>query len=134
MSDIVRIDFACNDPDNGLFAHCVEQIQLPDQLLELSAKSMRPPRFAERPNAIRVCRRWWPTKRSTGWYGNWCWDAHWFDASVATELICAIHKSRLFCCDEGETRLYNLWQLDEPLDAEFLNRMLVKSMLAERAA
>lgn len=145
MTDLVRIDFCCNDPDNGLFAHAVCQIQLPDQLLELVAKqwsitSFRGcPRFAEVPGGIRLSGKRWPIVRSIEWYGNWCWNAYWMKDQVARQFLMWLHRRRLFQCECGEERLANLWELDMPLDLEpdkehpsGLGRLLVKSMLASR--
>lgn len=147
MTDLVRIDFACNDPDNGLFAYAVCQIHLPDQLLELGAKqwsllSFRGcPRFAEVSGGIRLSGKTWPIVRSIEWYGNWCWNAYFMRDQVARQFLVWLHRRDLFQCECGETRLYNLWKRREPLPLEpekehanGLGRLLIKSMLAERRA
>lgn len=140
----VRIDFCCNDPDNGLFAHAVCQIHLPDQLLELTAKqwgilSFRGcPRFAEVKGGIRLSGKTWPIVASKEWYGNWCWNSYWMRDHVARQFLVWLHGRRLFNCECGETRLFNLWKRAEPLPLEpekehpnGLGRLLLKSMLAE---
>ncbi len=151
MPDLSRIDFACNEPDNGMFDHCVCQIHLPDQLLELTAKNWcitsnrGLPRFAEviedqRVVAIRLSGKRWPIVRSKEWYGNWCWNAYWMRDQVARQFLVWLHRRGLFQCELGETRFYHLWKRKEPLPLEpdkehpsGLGRLLVKSMLAERA-
>lgn len=146
-SPLIRIDFACNDPNNGAFAGRVAQIHLPDQLLELTANAWNIlsfngcPRLREDGNWIVLSGKRWPTVRVKEWYGNWCWNAYWMHDQVARQFLVWLHGRRLFHCECGETRLFNLWKRDEPLDLEperadprGLGRLLVKAMLGEAHA
>jgi hypothetical protein len=152
MSDIeIRVDIACNNPDNGLFWGRVAQIALPDQLLELTAKQWRIttprgcPTMSEITNAagrlvaIKLAGKHWPVTRSREWYGNWCWNAYWMTDQTARQFFVWLHGRRLFNCETGETRLFNCWKAPDQLplepekrDPAGLGRLLVKAMLAER--
>lgn len=134
MRELVRIDIACNDPDNGCFAGCAQMIELPDGLMELEARSYdRPPRFADLGGAFRLAGKRWPYQRSKDWFGNWCWNAYWLTDADARAFLIWLHGRKLFDCTCGEERLFNIWKLDQPLDLDpnGLGRLLLKSMLAE---
>lgn len=47
--DMIMIDVACNDPDNGLFAGRAEQISIGYDLLELEARRSAPKFPVEQP-------------------------------------------------------------------------------------
>jgi hypothetical protein len=117
MPDLIRIDMACNDPDNGLFAGRVAMIHLPDQLLELTANewnilSFRGcPRLREEPGAIILSGKRWPIVRAKEWYGNWCWNAYWMQPQAAKQFLVWLHGRGLFHCETGETWACELWDL-----------------------
>ena len=107
----LRLDVACNDPDNGLFAGRAEQINAvtwDGELIEFEANG-RAPVFYERPGALRICRRNWPILASQDWYGNWCWNAYWLTPSVMAQCLATIHKARHFRCSCGPSVLYDNW-------------------------
>jgi hypothetical protein len=131
--ETIRIDIACNDPDNGIFAHRAHMIHLPDGLMELEARNYdRPPRFTLTDKGFRLAGKRWPVARSKDWYGNWCWNAYLLEEPVARAFLVWLHGRKLFDCTCGETRLYNAWNLDTPLDLDpnGLGRLLLKAMLA----
>lgn len=133
---LVRLDFACNDPDNGLFDGRCAGIQLPDLDLELSANDMRGPSFRVFDGSIKISRRIFAFERSKEWYGNWCWNAYWFGLEIAVNLLAYIHSTGAFSADQGEERLYHIWRwkaLFDQQDREFLSYRLQKGMLAEQA-
>src|SRR5215831_17936885 len=104
----LRLDVACNDPDNGLFAHCAEQFHLTTwdgETIEVEAVR-HAPRFTEIPSGIRFLRRRWRVLASKEWYGNWCWNAYWLEPSVLIRLLALAKKSALFHCNCGPTQLY----------------------------
>lgn len=122
MGERARIDFACNDPDNGNFAGRVCMIHLPNGALELTANawgitSFRGcPKFGYALNAdIRLSGRQWPTTDRKCWYGNWCWDAHWFEAAVAHEFLEWVRHRGMFHCEGGLVTLCDAWEAPEPL-------------------
>lgn len=116
----VRLDVCCNDPDNGLFAHCAEGLQVTTwdgEDIEFECSTFRSPRFTEGDGRIRIARRWWPYLRSEDWYGNWCWNAYWLEPAVVVALLAAVKKARLFHCCQGPSGLYENWNDDvAPLD------------------
>jgi hypothetical protein len=137
LRDCIRIAFACNDPDNGIFAGRISQIALPDGLMELEARSWdRPPRFRDEGRAIVLAGKRWPVQFVKTWYGNWCRNAYWLTEPDARAFLIWLHGRKLFDCSCGEQRLFNIWRLDAPLDLDpnGLGRLLLKSMLAERRA
>lgn len=111
----LRLDVACNDPDNGLFAHRAEALQVTTwdgELIELELVRERGPRFAEKAGAIRLLRHDWPILASTEWYGNWCWNAYWLAPETAAALLAAVKRSRMFHCSCGPSQLYENWNDD----------------------
>lgn len=115
----IRLDVACNDPDNGIFAHCAEQLQVDTwdgESIEFESLRDPAPRFAELAGSIRLCRRTWPIIASKEWYGNWCWNAYWLMPSVAVALLAAVKRAGQFSCDCGPSQLYDNWNDDAPLD------------------
>lgn len=135
MSRSVRLDFCCNDPDNGLFSHRLAGVQLPDLDLELSALDMIGPVFRllddER---MRISRRTFRFTWSKEWIGNWCWNAYYFDARVAVELLDYLRGLGKFDADSGEERLFAIWRSKTAFDAvdrDFIERRLIKGMMAE---
>lgn len=131
----VRVDVCCNDPDNGLFDHRAAMIQLPDQLLDLSASDFRGPTFREYSDSIKLSRRRFPVLASKEWFGNWCWNAYWLDVVDAVDLLTYAHAIGAFDVEQGEERLFARWRWQEVLtegDREFLARQMVKAALVDR--
>jgi len=116
----VRLDVCCNDPDNGIFAHRAEQLQIDTrdgESIELVSVRDPAPRFTEGALSIRLCRRNWPILGSKEWYGNWCWNAYWLHPAHAVALLAAVKRAGQFNCDCGPSQLYANWnQGDAPLD------------------
>lgn len=88
----VRIDFACNDPDNGDFIGLVEHAayHLDGYTeIELESPGLSPLKFTilDEPHAIRLHRSIFPFVFRKVWYGNWCWDSFTFDRPVAKRLL-----------------------------------------------
>lgn len=137
MTRVVRLDFCCNDPDNGLFDGRVAGVQLPDLDLELMASDLRGPTLRILGNGLlRIGRRTFKSVASKEWFGNWCWNAYFFAPPVAVELLCYLHSLGKFSADQGEERLFALWRRTEPFgigDRDFIERRLVKGMLAEQS-
>lgn len=132
---LIRLDFCCNDPDNGLFDARAAAITGPDMLFQLSANDMRGPVFRELEEVVAISRRRFPYERCKYGFGNWCWNAYWFDSPVAVDLLAYVRTMKRFGLDEAESRFYERWKAPRSFDArdrEFLERQLVKAMLAER--
>lgn len=92
MKEIVAFDFACNDPDNGLFAGKVWSAQYGEAELELN--SYNPVRFTEHPGGIRIHRRYFRVVGSTEWLGNWCWNRYWLPRAEAKRLLLTMRDNR----------------------------------------
>lgn len=106
----LRIDVACNDPDNGLFAHKAVMFAIHEPVFSLSTRRGEALRFVEKSGHVRICRRDWPVRRSREWVGNWCWNSYWFPWSIGIGLLAAIHKTDKYGCDEAASSLYDLWE------------------------
>jgi len=108
----IRLAVACNDPDNGLFAHRAEQLQVrtwDGQDVEFEALG-RAPRFAERPGRIRFLRHWWPIAGSAAWVGNWCWNSYDLTPVIAVLLLQVTRRSDLFDLTCGPGLLFENWR------------------------
>ena len=94
-----RIDFACNDPDNGNFAGKVERacyyIDKHTQV-EFETPGLREFKFTilADPHRVRIHRREFPYVREKVWFGNWCWNSFVFDRPVAKALLETLRAHR----------------------------------------
>ena len=102
---LTRIDFACNDPDNGGFAGRVVRIDYRGNELEADdwdtgyAFTVDATR-----NRVRIHRRWYQAQSYKPWYGNWCWDAYWFKPREAKRLLRSLKTSGRWSCTSGMVR------------------------------
>lgn len=114
MSDLtIRVDFACNDPDNGDFAGRAAGITV-GSALELAAHDMAGPRFSVEPGRLRISRRRFRFMHSKDWHGNWCWNAYWLDIPNAVYLLNYVHSHCRFSVDMGVEPLFDLWKSEQP--------------------
>lgn len=138
MSRSVRLDFCCNNPDNGLFDHRIAGVQLPDLDLELAARDLRGPSFALLDDGrMRISRRQFRYTWSREWIGNWCWNAYYFDPAEAVELLSYLHGLGKFSPECGADRLFDMWTRERPFgpaERETLERRLLMGMWAEEKA
>ena len=120
----VAIMFACNDPDNGMPAHTVCQINLMlggEIALDLTARNWRLttqrgcPAFREQAGAIRVAGKRWEILRAREWVGNWCWNEYLFADQVARLFLVWLHGTGKFDCEGGFSELFNAWRQPAPL-------------------
>lgn len=143
---LIRIDFACNDPDNGCFVGRVCQIQLAGEVLELEAAQWTGLSFRGCPTigfgqrAVTVSGRTWPTVRRTRWYGNWCWDAVWMLHPDALQFLAWLHGRRQWRASVGLEALMDAWRDEAPLDFDAprpsgatLDELLLEAALEEQA-
>lgn len=107
----LRLDVACNNPDNGLFAWKAEMLQVVtwDGGGVEFACVRRAPLFREVSGGIRIFRRTWQVSKSTEWYGNWCWNAYWLHPEILATLLYMAKKSGMFHCEAGPSDLYENW-------------------------
>lgn len=111
----LRLDVACNDPDNGIFPHRAEMLQVATwdkEDIEFVA-NRRAPRFGEMIGGIRIFRRVWPILSSIEWHGNWCWNSYRLEPGVLISLLEAGKRSGLYHCDGAPSALYENWNSEE---------------------
>jgi len=129
---LLRVDFCCNDPDNGLFAGEVEAIQIydADPVLELECWGY-PRRFRVEVDHIVLSGKRAAYHRVRHGIGNWCWDAYWFEIDVAIALLESMHRRDFFACSLADERLFARWRSRAPFDN--VTRQLFRGVL-ERVA
>ncbi len=122
IGPLIRVDFQCNDPDNGIFAGRVSQIQVgAEEALQLEANRWSGlslsgcPSISFGQQAVTLSGKRWPTVRRTGWYGNWCWDAVWMREQTLRQFLVWLHGRGLFRCTSGEDSLFDAWNAPGPL-------------------
>ena len=95
----VDVHFACNDPDNGLFAGRAgtAAVTWAGVLCELELDPFGGVKFTELGNAIRIHRQNFPIVASKDWVGNWCWNAYRFEYPVYRRLIRTLAKHGWKC-------------------------------------
>jgi hypothetical protein len=119
----VRIDLACNDPDNGIFAGRLCQVNV-GRLLDLTARnwsitSFRGcPSLREGRDVIAVSGKRWPIVRSEEWVGNWCWNGYWMREQVARQFLVWLHGTGRFQCEGGDSDWASAWDEPSPLPLE----------------
>ena len=125
--NLVMVDIACNDPDNGCFAGRAEQITVGNQFIELEARRAMAPRFREiGRDQFALAGHQWLHHGCVAGIGNWCWNGYWMKIPDAVQFFIWLHKRGFYSLTTGESCIFNLWKLDKPLDAEFLDRLLGK--------
>lgn len=112
MKSIVAIDFACNDPDNGLFAGRIAMAQYGDA--EIEPPNWEGYAFTELAGeAIRIHRRSFPIHGKREWLGNWCWNRYFLLREHAKPLLMHLrgHGWRVTC---GPSPFYHWWNDGRP--------------------
>jgi hypothetical protein len=109
MTRTIRIDIACNDPDNGSFAGKTNMIQyrFDGDYIELEADNWGGYAFTDSGSWIRLHRRKFEVIGSKEWFGNWCWNAYGFKRSVGVNLIMMLRASGRWRCTHGPSRWYD---------------------------
>lgn len=104
MKNFVAIEFACNDPDNGLFAGRVSAITYGDA--EIEAENIDGFKITWLDGAVRIHRKVFPIDGANEWFGNWCWNRFIFRREVAKALLCTLRDNgwRVTC---GPSPLYS---------------------------
>ena len=110
MKRLVRIDFACNDPDNGLFAGKVMQINYalsPGEYVEIEADNWEGYAFGQGDDWIRLHRRKFKVTGGKDWVGNWCWNAYFMKRPEAKRFLLMLKSSGRWRCTQGQTRWFD---------------------------
>jgi len=105
----VLLHFACNDPDNGVFAGRVEGVALDNGALDLTCQAMRPPKLSVGVLTLKFGRRRWDYEHEVQWLGNWCWNGYWMSTDRAVDFLTWLHADGRFSCDGGWVELCDLW-------------------------
>ena len=112
MKDHAQFDFACNDPDNGLFDYTVRGIHYKidnTDYAEFEPKRWTTYRFSDRSISghIRIHRRKYRYVYLKDWFGNWCWNAYWLPRSEAKRLLIDLRASGYWKCTCAPHHFYN---------------------------
>ena len=101
MKRMVRIDFCCNNPDNGQFWGKVCSISYDD--LDLEADNHYS--FRIKDGCVRLHRRKYAFNGSREWTGNWSWNSYWLYRDDAKRLLNDLRSSGRWLCSGGPVRL-----------------------------
>lgn len=106
MKNLVAIDVACNDPDNGMFAGRTMMIQIGE--MEIEADDWNGYAFTVLEDGrFRLHRRLFPYVDRKFWLGNWCWDRFWMRRAVAKQFLGMVRGSGHWRCTQAPCRLYD---------------------------
>jgi hypothetical protein len=131
--DDVRVDFACNDPDNGLFAGRVGSIHIYDQDPVIELESTGADRkIAIEPGGFRLAGRVFEHHGHRTWIGNWAWDGLWMTVDEAARMLAWLHRRQLFQLTTGESGLHQQWRERTPFGGPHLLRTLAAAGLWQR--
>lgn len=130
---IIGIDFACNDPDNGLFAGRCSGIAVEHSLLEFDFDGMRrPPVFCWRDGRFQISRRIFAYIRKAHWVGNWCWDRAYLEIDEAIRFFEWLRLDGRFPCMGGDAALFDLWEADDDCDWKAFRVELIRAFEASK--
>lgn len=122
----IRVDVACNDPDNGVFLGRAPMVQI--GICEFEGQWWnveRSPRFVVVGDTIRWSGKLWPYSRYKYGLGNWCWDAFWMPAPTAADLVNWFRGRRLYDISTGLGLVFDWYKSDAPP----MERQLLASLL-----
>jgi len=110
----VRIEIACNNPDNGLFDGVARAIHIGP--VELSSNTWDwAPRLTEGDGWIRIGGKKLRCSGSTYGVVNWCWKAYFWERDDVEALLNWPRFRKWFSVDTGTESLYGKWKTGEPL-------------------
>ena len=110
----MRIDIACNDPDNGLFDGVARALHIGP--VEFSSRAWDwAPRLTEGDGWIRIGGKKLRCKGSTYGVGNWCWNAYFCERDDVEALLNWSKFRKWFDMEAGTVSLYAKWEKGEPL-------------------
>ena len=113
----IRLSFACNDPDNGLFTGRVSSIEFEslyrvgkhpwEASLALTHIESLAFTVDSQGMRFRLCRIWFPFVAEREWFGNWCWNAYTMRRPQAKRLLGVLRDSGRWACEAGPTTFFN---------------------------
>lgn len=110
MREVAHIDFACNDPDNGLFAGKAMMATYGD--IELEAPRWHGYAFTAGEGFIRIHRRNFKVVGAKDWFGNWCWNRYAMPRAEAKRLLATLRKNG-WRCTCGPSRFYDWFNREQ---------------------
>lgn len=119
MKRRVRFDFACNNPDNGLFAGKVNSIHYaltPSEYIEIDCRTWDGYAFTVGDDWIRLHRRKFKVVGGKDWIGNWCWNAYAMERTEAKRFLAMLKSSGNWHCVQGPTRWHDWFNGRESSD------------------
>ena len=93
----VAVDFACNDPDNGVFAARVGTAEIDGNEVERFSEVA----FRETEKGFRIHRKEFEVQDRKEWVGNWCWNRFVMTVREANRL-CEHMRANSWQCTSGE--------------------------------
>lgn len=110
----MRLDIACNNPDNGAFDGVARMIHIGP--VEFGCRFLHwAPRLTEGDGWIRIGGKKLRCKGSTYGVGNWCWNAYFCERDDVEALLNWAKFRKWFNMDAGTVSLYAKWEKGEPL-------------------
>lgn len=111
MGKNVSVEFACNNPDNGLFAGKVSMAQLDGNEIDRGDDVT----FTETPKGFRIHRKEFAVISSKEWHGNWCWNQYLMTVKEANRLASHL-RDKGWTCTCGDARFYDWMNQVEAAD------------------
>lgn len=117
---ILQIMLACNDPNTGNHLGQVDQIEVPDYILQAEG----PPVSCELLDSWRLelAGHTYKLKGYGTWVGNWCWDCATLPSVYVAEILKHL-RSLGWSVIEAENSLFEKWQAGERITAGDLERL-----------
>ena len=109
MGKTVTVAFACNDPDNGLFAGKVEMGEIDGNEIDRGD----PVTFTETAKGFRIHRKEFAVIGSREWVGNWCWNSYTMTVKESNRLASHL-RDKGWTCTCGEGRFFDWMNGPEP--------------------
>lgn len=72
-------------------------------------------------------------RRSTEWYGNWCWNAYWLTIDEAARFLIWLQSTRRWHCTSSWSEFYEAFNAETPLDKIAVGAWLAQAAAQERA-
>lgn len=111
----ITLNFACNNPDNGVFVGRFDRMDLDAGDLHMEfeggAESIIAFDFPIRGGygTVKIGDREWTSLAYREWYGNWCWNAALFTWVEALEIVNYLGGSGWWRMTEGPCELFDAY-------------------------
>lgn len=112
--DTIRVDIACNHPDNGLFVGVAQAIHIGEYEFQSRAWDWAP-KLTEGNGWIRIGGKSLRCSGSRYGVGNWCWTAFYCDRRHVESLMNWQRFRRWYSLDAAPIEYFGKWEAGEPL-------------------